>query len=266
LAHDPGVRLGDDVEDVHQARVATRRMRSDLRTFRTVLDPEWDESLRAELKWLGGLLGTVRDADVLLGRLEERVHELPPDDQPAGERVLDGLRAERELARDELLAGMRSDRYVELIERLFAAARAVPASDDTANFELDVAELAVKPWKKLRKAVRALDDDPPDAELHAVRIRAKQARYGAEAVAPAVGRDAKHFASAVADLQDVLGEHQDAVVAGAWLREHVPAGDGEAGFVAGRLATLEEAAADESREEWPAAWNRARRRKLRRWM
>ena len=70
LAHDPGVRLGDDPEDVHQARVATRRMRSDLRTFRRVLDEDWDESMRDELKWLGGLLGAVRDTDVLLDRLE----------------------------------------------------------------------------------------------------------------------------------------------------------------------------------------------------
>jgi CHAD domain-containing protein len=266
LAHDPGVRLGGDPEDVHQARVATRRMRSDLRTFRRVLDRGWDESLRAELEWLGDLLGAVRDADVLLARLEERVAALAPDEQPAGERVLDALRAERAAARDELLAAMRSDRYVALLDRLLAAARAVPASADAANFEVDVAELAVKPWKKLRRAVRALGDDPPDAALHQVRIRAKRARYAAEAVAPAVGDDAKEFAERVAELQDVLGEHQDAVVAARWLHDHVPRADGEAGFVAGQLAMMEEAAAEESRQQWPEAWARAGRRALRRWM
>ncbi|MET0920825.1 MAG: CHAD domain-containing protein, partial [Acidimicrobiia bacterium] len=65
IAHDPGVRLGEDSEAVHQARVATRRLRSDLRTFRSVIDEQWSESLRAELKWLGERLGEVRDADVL---------------------------------------------------------------------------------------------------------------------------------------------------------------------------------------------------------
>jgi CHAD domain-containing protein len=266
LAHDPGVRLGGEAEDVHQARVATRRMRSDLRTFRKVLDPDWDESLRAELKWLGGALGAVRDTDVLLARLEARVAELDDADRAAGERIVDILRDERARARDELLAAMRSDRYVALLERLLAAARAVPASTDGRDFELEVSDLAVKPWKKLRDAVHALDDDPPDPELHQVRIRAKRARYAAEAVVPAVGKGPKRFAKAVAHLQDVLGEHQDAVVAGQWLREHAPAADGEAAFVAGRLAVVEAEAAQASREDWPRAWKQARRGTLRRWM
>jgi len=103
-------------------------------------------------------------------------------------------------------------------------------------------------------------------EVDAVRIRAKRARYAAEAVAPAIGKEAKRFASAVADVQEVLGDHQDAVVAGQWLRQHVPTGDGGAAFVAGQLVAVEAAAADESREQWPATWERARRKSLRRWM
>jgi CHAD domain-containing protein len=266
LAHDPGVRLGGDDEDIHQARVATRRMRSDLRTFRRALDAGWDESLRADLEWLGDLLGGVRDADVLLARLEARIEDLPDTDHAAGHRLLDVLRAERAAARDELLAGMRSDRYLDLVDRLLAAARAVPVSVDGADFELELGDLVAKPWKKLRRAVHDLDDDPPDPALHAVRIRAKRTRYAAEAVAPALGQAPKRFASAVADLQDLLGEHQDAVVAGRWLREHVPAGDGGAAFVAGQLVLVEADAADRSREEWPAAWAAAKRPKLRRWM
>jgi CHAD domain-containing protein len=241
-------------------------MRSDLRTFRAALDPGWDESLREELKWLGGLLGAVRDADVLLERLAHQIADLDDVDPAAGERLLDVLRAEREAARAELLEGMRSDRYVDLIDRLLSAARAVPVSTDGADFELDLGDLVAKPWKKLRDAVHALDDDPPDPELHAVRIRAKRTRYAAEAVAPAVGKAAKHFASAVAAVQEVLGDHQDAVVAGQWLREHAPAGDGGAAFVAGLLVAVEADAADESRDEWPAAWKAARRSHLREWM
>ena len=90
------------------------------------------------------------------------------------------------------------------------------------------------PWKKLAKAVKALDDPPPDEELHAVRIRAKRCRYAVEAVAPVVGKEAKRIASAVAGLQGVLGDHQDAVVAEGWLREaargagRVQAGGGRA--------------------------------------
>jgi CHAD domain-containing protein len=203
---------------------------------------------------------------VLLARLERRVAELDVADRDAGERVVDVLRHERSRARDELLGAMRSERYVALLERLLAAARAVPASTNGLDLELEVSDLAVKPWKKLRHAVRSLGDDPPDRELHQVRIRAKRARYAAEAVVPAVGKGPRRFAKAVAHLQDVLGEHQDAIVAGQWLREHAPVDDGEAAFVAGQLAVLEAAAAQTSRDEWPAAWKRARARKLRRWM
>ena len=161
---------------------------------------------------------------------------------------------------------MRSERYIALIDRLLAASRAVPASTDGADFELELGELVEKPWKKLRDAVHDLDDDPPDPELHAVRIRAKRARYAAEAVAPAVGKSAKRFASAVEEVQEVLGDHQDAVVAGQWLRDHVPAGDGGAAFVAGQLVLVEAAEADASREAWPSAWKAAKRSKLRGWM
>jgi CHAD domain-containing protein len=266
LAHDPGVRLGGDAEDVHQARVATRRIRSDLRTFRPAVDPGWDESLRTELKWLAGLLGAVRDADVLLERLEGRVDALPERDHQRGQRLLDVLRAERARDRDELLAAMRSERYLDLIERLLAASRAVPASTDGADIELELGDLVKKPWKKLRKAVHDLGDDPPDPALHAVRIRAKRVRYAAEAVAPAVGKDARKFAKAIARLQEVLGDHQDAVVAAQWLRDNVPAGDGGAAFVAGELAVREDEAARASRAEWEDAWETARHRSLREWM
>ncbi|HEY3670856.1 MAG TPA: CYTH and CHAD domain-containing protein [Acidimicrobiia bacterium] len=268
LAHDPGVRLGTDPEDVHQARVATRRLRSDLRTFRPVVDPAWDEPLRDELKWLADLLGAVRDTDVLLGRLDAHVAALPASDRAGGAHLLDGLHAQRDAAREELLAAMRSPRYFDLLERLLAASRLVPAADDAVDLALDLGDLVAKPWKKLRTAMEELGDEPPDAELHAARIRAKRARYAAEAVAPAVGQGAKQFASAVAGLQEVLGEHQDAVVAGEWLRAHVPTGEhaARAAFVAGQLAAWEDAAAQASREEWPAAWKRARHQSLRRWM
>src|SRR5439155_1633439 len=65
IAHDPGVRLGDDPEDVHQARVATRRLRSDLRTFHSLLDADWTQALRQDLKSIGRDLGAVRDTEVL---------------------------------------------------------------------------------------------------------------------------------------------------------------------------------------------------------
>jgi CHAD domain-containing protein len=268
IARDPMVRVGADPEGVHQARVATRRIRSDLRTFGTVVDPDWDGALRAELQWLAELLGAVRDTDVLLERLEGRLQTLPPGDLDAGKHLLEGLRDHRTVARDELLVAMRSERYHTLLDRLVAASRRIPPSDFRAGLDLELGDLVAKPWKRLRRAVEELGDDPPDVALHAVRIKAKRCRYAAEAVAPAVGKEAKRFAQAVAGLQEVLGDHQDAVVAGQWLRTHAADGGGrvERAFVAGELAALEDVAAQESRSQWLEAWTEARRGRLRRWM
>src|SRR3954470_21462461 len=94
IRHDPGVRLGDDPEDVHQARVATRRLRSDLRTFRRLLDEEWVGALRDELKWIAAELGAVRDADVLTERLREQAAELPSVDAAGAAALLRRLAAE----------------------------------------------------------------------------------------------------------------------------------------------------------------------------
>ena len=264
LTHDPGVRLGVDAEAVHQARVATRRLRSDLRTFRSVLDEEWSESLRAELKWLGGLLGAVRDTEVLLDRLEHRLAELPTTDIDEGKQLLDSLVERREHARTELLGAMRSERYLMLLDRLVDASRApqFAPDDEEDDDDVELADFARKPWRKLRRAVEALGEEPTDFELHRVRIRAKRCRYAAEAIAPALGKGPARFAKVIARLQDTLGEHQDAVVAGIWLREH----SAHAGFVAGELAALERTAARASRDAWPEIWAEARRRRLRRWM
>ena len=276
VANDPGVRQGSDPEAVHQARVATRRLRSDLRTFRRVVDAGWCEPLRDELKWLGERLGEVRDADVLLARLEARLDALPHADAIGARHLLDALREQRADARDTLLAAMRSDRYLALLDRLVDATHHVPPAldvgaegsrnvDDLDDIELE--SLVRKPWKKLRRAVEDLEHEPPDEALHAVRIRAKRVRYAAEAIAPAVGRDAKRFARRITDVQDILGEHQDAVVAEQWLRDQLgPQSSGPMLFVAGELAAIERAAARTARSRFPSVWRRARRKRLRRWL
>lgn len=265
LAHDPGVRLGDDPEHVHQARVATRRLRSDLRTFRPLLVPSWDEALREELRWLGRELGAVRDTEVLLGLLRANAAELADPDARVADRLLGRLVQRWERQRFELLAALRSTRYAELLDRLVEAARApalVPEADAPAAEVLPA--LARTPWRHLRRAVKELPENPPDARLHEVRIRAKRCRYAAEAIVPAVGRPAQEFGKAVAGLQDVLGDHQDAVVASAWLRETAAAtDDADERFVAGMLAGRMRGIELETRAAWPDAWRRVRRKRLR---
>jgi CHAD domain-containing protein len=261
IRHDPGVRIGDDPEDVHQARVAVRRLRADLRTFADVLDESWHPGLQDELRWLGGELGRVRDADVLLERLRRRTESLPTDDAAGVAALLRRMVAERETARAALLDALRSDRYVVLLEVLADVARAPRLRADVAPrraWDLGPGLLR-DPWRRLTKAARQAADDPAPEQLHDVRIRAKRSRYAAEALTPALGRPASRLAKRAATLQDVLGEHQDAVVAEAWLRAAASDEGPAAALVAGELVTLERAAAEQAEQEWPAAWDRAAR-------
>jgi CHAD domain-containing protein len=265
--HEAGVRTGEDPEAVHQARVATRRLRSTLRTFSSLLDPDWTDRLRDELKWLADLLGQVRDTDVLLERFNEHLAALPAADAKVGPRLLAALVDQRDSARRRLLRAMATERYAVLLDDLVAAAAApalLPGADRPAAQVMP--PLVVKPWKKLRKQVRKAGDDPPDDQLHQIRIRAKRARYAAEAVEPVIGQPAEDYADAVADLQSVLGDHQDAVVGEAWLREAAGSARRDVALVAGLLIAAERASAADTRERWRAVWKAASRKKLRAWL
>jgi CHAD domain-containing protein len=259
VQHDAVVRLDSDPEGVHQARVATRRLRSDLRTFRAVLDPEPSGSLRAELGWLGGELGEARDADVLLDRLQNRARTLPPPSARGVAQVVAALEKRRVQAHLALLEALHSDRYLDLLDRLVAAAQVSPLLDAEAEHRADEAlrPIVGRSWRGLRRAEKALSDPPTDEGLHAVRIRAKRCRYAAEACAPSLGKQTRKLAVAAAELQDVLGELNDSVVAERWLREWATASRRPIGaFAAGELATLERLAARRARSQWPAAWKR----------
>jgi CHAD domain-containing protein len=264
MRHDPGVRLGDDPEDVHRARVATRRLRSQLRTFRSMLDAQWANALREDLRWLGAGLGSVRDKQVMAQRLRSRTTILAEEDAPVVAELSSELEGESEEARGRLVLDMRSDRYIDLIERLVDASRA-PALTAEAQQPAAIATpwLARRDWKRLRKGIARLSEPAVNADLHRIRILAKRVRYAAEAAAPVVGKVASRFADAAAGLQDVLGDHQDSVTAQAWLRG---TGKGARAFVAGELCATERDAAGRDRVEWLKVWKKVDRKRLRRWM
>jgi CHAD domain-containing protein len=160
-----------------------------------------------------------------------------------------------------LLAVLRTERYLELLDRLVEAANA-PLLETGAGSSAKVVlrRLVRRPLRKLARQVGALGDRPTDEELHAVRIRAKRARYAAEAAAPVLGTRARAQAAAAAKLQDVLGEQHDAVVAEGWLRAQVRTSRSVASaFAAGELAGLERAAAARARKRWRKAWKKLSR-------
>jgi len=265
LHHDPLVRTGRDPEAIHQARVATRKLRSHLRTFGPLLDPEWTATIRSELGWLAFGLGAVRDREVLLERLRDRAKSLPASDQRSASSLLKLLADDIDSLRKKLAADLDSRRYVELLDVLVASAHApatLPEAEQPAKTVLP--GLATTPWRRLRSAVRQLPVTPTDPELHRIRILAKRARYAAEAVAPVSGEAAHAFGRAAAKVQTVLGEHQDSVTAQAWLRSANVSG--RRAFVAGELIALERIAADKARDDWPRAWDALDRKRVREWM
>lgn len=259
LDHEPGTRSGADPEDLHQMRVALRRMRSVLKLSGKLVG-EGAEPVRAELGWLGQSLGEVRDYDVLIGHLREVIADFEVRDQAAGRRLVSRFVTERGAAKRRLTRALSSTRYSAMLREASVLARREDSPEepivDSAPHDL-IAGLA-KPHRKLAKAVRALPADPPDDDLHALRIHGKKLRYAAElAQTSAKKKQAvkiKALIKATKDFQTVLGDHQDAVIAAERMRTVLDDADGPVGFVAGRVAERELARRAEARAGWPAAW------------
>ncbi len=268
IRHDVVVRLDTDPEGVHQARVATRRLRSDLRTFGSLVDASWAEPVREGLGWLADMLGGARDTDVMLERIRRFADELPPAERPGGAVVVAALEQADKEIHERVLEAMRSDRYAALLEALVAAANQPPLLPEATEPARDVLPgLVREPWRQLRRAVRAAGKTPPDDVMHQLRIQSKRVRYAAEAVAPALGKQASRFAAAVEQLQEVLGVHQDAVVAEEWLRGWAAAQpSADAAFAAGAIAGRERAGDRATRSDWRRAWKRLDTADLRSWM
>jgi len=253
VLHDPGVRLGSDPEELHQLRVATRRLRAFLRAGHGLVDRSWSDPVREELGWLARALGPARDLDVLIERLTEDVALMDDkDDRDHAFGLVASLEDERAEARVAVVAALSSDRYLALLDRLEHVSEPAPGGVERSLRDVWRAE-----WRRTRKALSRLDAASSDARLHAGRLRVKRARYAAELAAHELGKPGKAFVAAAKGLQDVLGEHQDAVVAQARIRKWA-AGGGDAG-AASLLAARERARVEATRAAWPAAWKMLRR-------
>jgi CHAD domain-containing protein len=266
-----GLGAGDGIEPVHKARVATRRLRSHLRTFRPVLDPAWLAATEPDLRWIAGVLGSVRDADVMRGALAGEVKELAPGDAPAGGEILTWLAGEREEAERVLRAALSSDAYVALLDRLVAGVQRPPLRVPTEEARSTPAArvlpaLVAKPYKRLRRMVKALPPDPADQALHEVRKRAKHLRYACELAAPVIGHPARKLASAAEELQQILGEQHDAVVLADRLRGLAASSTPEQALVLGEVLTRSLERAQQRRQEWHRAYSRVKKKPRRSWL
>lgn len=266
---DPYLRLRTAMPDgdtpVHQMRVGCRRLRSDLRTFKPLLDPQWSDNLRAGASWLAEVLGVARDAEVLRERLQRTAGADPvaPLDPAAVARFDADLAARHEDALQALENVLGSERYATLLDVLVEAARE-PQLGAGARDKADVAltRLVARPWRQLSTSGRGrvgagdLDLLGLDDDWHSVRIRAKRARYAVESVAKLIGGPAAALGESLTEVQELLGEHQDAAIAAeTWLtiaRSDVD--DHALAVAAGRLVERERASVRRARERFPAAW------------
>ena len=253
---------------IHQARVEARRLRSDLRTVASLLDPIWLAHVRDDLWWLGTTLGEARECDVLAGYLASARQQGAADDEGLAV-LLAAVRRRRDAACRDVTVVLDSDRYLSLLDRLHAAVSNPPVTDPSvlvAPARDVLPPLVGAEWRKLRNAVRRARRQPTDHHLHRVRVRAKQLRYASELAVPAIGKQAHSTAKSAKRLQTVLGHHQDAVVAEGWLRRQAVAGPGIVGFAAGQLATAQRRQQLEARADWASRWHRLEVARRRRWL
>jgi CHAD domain-containing protein len=258
---DPKVRT-DEYDAVHKMRVATRRLRSALATFRPLLDRSQTDPLRDELKWIATELGGARDAEVLRERLLKQI-AAEPDELvlgPIASRISTELQADHQKAHAELVESLDSARYFRLLDLLDALVLEPPFTKDGGRKARK--ELTICVRKAYRRVSKLVEAGPPadpahrDAWYHEIRKAAKRLRYAGESVAPAFGEPAVVLAERAEALQEVLGEHQDSVVARSALRElgvrlHL---DGDNTFTIGRLHALEQVSGEVAIGEFEPAW------------
>ena len=269
IRHDPGVRLGDDPEDVHQLRVATRRLRSDLRTFAALFDPDPVTAIRAELGWLGAQVGAVRDSDVLAMRLTDSVQTLPAADRPGAALLVEHLDRQRT---DRAYGHARRSRRPALPANHKQPDRTRRSPSTNRNHHAGRQALGSG---RHRPSPTTLDPIGQSGSPHRPRAHRRRTApnphpgqtlpYAAEAVSPVIP-GAGPFAARVADLQTVLGDHQDRRVVAETLALARALALPPAGVAAGQLIGIERARRAELKVGWQALWRKASAKKLRSWM
>jgi CHAD domain-containing protein len=271
---EPEVRA-DEFDAVHQMRVTTRRLRSTLRSFGDVIPRDRTETVAAELKWLGGLLGPARDGEVLPGHLQASLEQVPVEllIGPVQARIQGYFAPRRAAAREAVIEAFGSVRFAKLLANLDRLALDPPPGPRAADPASDVLPSDVRrAYRQARRRMRRARRAPPgparDVALHEARKSARRARYAAEAAIPAAGKPARKFARQMKKVQSVIGEHQDTVIARQAARDlgigaHLA---GENAFTYGLLHEREHHRAERLQAEARRTWKGASRPRHRKWL
>ena len=262
-------------DSVHKMRIATRRLRSTLRTFGSVIRDTDSEHVAAELKWLGDVLGRARDTEVLAAHLHAQREQTGVAQLlgPVAARIDSHFARTGAAARTGVLRALNSRRYTALLtdlEALIADPPLGPDGDAAAGSAL-VAAVAVvdrATRRRMRRAVASPPGQDRDVAFHQARKAAKRARYAAEAVTSVAGADASRFAEQMKQVQTVLGEHQDTVIARQLQRRLGLAADlaGENAFSYGMFYERDACEARLLQDLAATIWRKASRSRYRHWL
>jgi CHAD domain-containing protein len=263
--HEPGARLGDNPEELHDLRVAGRRLDAVLREFRSSL-PASSLGIRPTLRKVLRALGEARDLDVAVSELEKFGRELPESDRESIEPLKRHLVSERGRARARMLSVLDSvsvQRGLQNLTSLLAAPSA--ASQQSSELALNVApELIRRRYRKVRKGADLLTPDSSMEAYHEVRGQVKKLRYALEAVAVIYGKPADEMLRALRRWQERLGVQQDAAVASRRLKALAGAAPKgippETLFLMGRFAEHYASAAVRARKLYAKAYRKVRGR------
>jgi triphosphatase len=266
LLHEPGARLGEDPEDLHDLRVAGRRLDAVLRQFQAFLPPEFLK-VRATLKSVLTALGHVRDLDVALSELRDFSRELPKADRIGVEPLKEHLMLERGRARAQMLSVLDSIWVQKHLQELIVQLGGTDTVPETSAADLALHAspgLVRDRFRKLRKRADLLRADSSTEEYHEVRGQVKKLRYVLEAVAALYGKPAADMLRALRRWQENLGVQQDAAVATRRLNalagakpKGIPA---ETLFLMGRLAERHLATAVQARKRCATGYRKVRQK------
>ncbi|SDO47446.1 CYTH domain-containing protein [Nakamurella panacisegetis] len=260
IGADRALREGTDVA-LHDARAAARRIRSVLSVYSPLFAAGTTRQLRGELQQFGAVLGHARDLEVLRRRLRAQLVEEPAEyAEPAAQRIEAEFARVMPVALADVAEEIRSAGYLAMLRELDSFIAAPPYSRRGAKpATSELATLLVASWRTLGGlADQALADPFDNPVIHEVRKGAKALRYASEAAAATLGENTVVFAAAIEEIQEVLGEHQDALTTAAWLAQLAlrPDTDGTSGFVFGRLHAFEQAVAHGTLDDFSDAWDR----------
>jgi CHAD domain-containing protein/HD-GYP domain-containing protein (c-di-GMP phosphodiesterase class II) len=283
LRHEPGTRLGQDIEELHDMRVATRRMRAAIRVFGDFFEPQALAPFKKGLRRIARTLGPVRDLDVFEEKAGHYLKSLPEEARDSLDPLLDAWHAEREATREKMSAFLDSNRYKKLKRELAdlaqtegAGARVMPQDHPVPYLVRHVAPRLIYERYEQVRAYETVLDEAQITTLHALRIDCKYLRYTLEFLREVLGPEVEDVIKEIKAMQDHLGDLNDAQVAiemlndflGEWDKAQVflplnarRSAEGIVNYMAARHAEKHRLLTT-----FPEAWAQLNRQEVRHWM